>query len=113
VAIAGVLLGFCYLIVPSVAAMPFAERIGARRAIGWTTGARILPLGVYLSVILDPPSGARIVCTFGRILLISCSSSTSGSAMLTGWWNPCGRKELGDRRARAETEGSAPQIAAS
>ena len=38
VAIAGVLLVFCYLIVPSVAAMLFAERIGPRLAIGWTMG---------------------------------------------------------------------------
>ena len=35
VAIAGVLLVFSYLIVPSVAAMLFAERIGARLAIGF------------------------------------------------------------------------------
>src|SRR6266851_2809767 len=36
VAIAGVLLVFCYLIVPSVGAMLFADRIGPRLAIGWT-----------------------------------------------------------------------------
>jgi zinc/manganese transport system permease protein len=36
VAIAGVLLVFCYLIVPSVGAMLFADRVGPRLAIGWT-----------------------------------------------------------------------------
>src|SRR5947207_4654969 len=36
VAIAGVLLVFCYLIVPSVAAMLYADSIGKRLAIGWT-----------------------------------------------------------------------------
>src|SRR5216684_3357377 len=36
VAIAGVLLVFCYLIVPSVGAMLFADRVGRRLAIGWT-----------------------------------------------------------------------------
>src|SRR5260370_26777610 len=36
VAIAGVLLVFCYLIVPSVAAMLYADRIGRRLAICWT-----------------------------------------------------------------------------
>ncbi|HEV8268136.1 MAG TPA: metal ABC transporter permease, partial [Thermoanaerobaculia bacterium] len=36
VAIAGVLLVFSFLIVPSVAAMLFSERIGVRLAIGWT-----------------------------------------------------------------------------
>src|SRR6202171_2468011 len=38
VAIAGVLLVFCYLIVPSVGAMLFADRIGTRLVIGWTMG---------------------------------------------------------------------------
>src|SRR5713101_6858664 len=36
VAIAGVLLVFCYLIVPSIGAMLWATRIGPRLAIGWT-----------------------------------------------------------------------------
>ena len=48
VAIAGVLLVFCYLIVPSVAAMLFADRIGPRLAIGWTMGTVVSALGVYL-----------------------------------------------------------------
>jgi len=69
VAIAGVLLVFCYLIVPSVGAMLFAERIGPRLAIGWTMGALVSALGVYLSVALDLPTGATIVCTFGLVLL--------------------------------------------
>ena len=50
VAIAGVLLVFCYLIVPSVAAMLYADRIGPRLAIGWTMGTVVSALGVYLSL---------------------------------------------------------------
>ena len=50
VAIAGVLLVFCYLIVPSVAAMLYAEGIGQRLAIGWTMGTVVSALGIYLSV---------------------------------------------------------------
>lgn len=69
VAIAGVLLVFCYLIVPSVGAMLFADRIGPRLAIGWTMGTLVSALGVYLSVMLDLPTGATIVCTFGGVLL--------------------------------------------
>jgi zinc/manganese transport system permease protein len=68
VAIAGVLLVFCYLIVPSVAAMLYAEHIGVRLAIGWTMGTVVSALGVYLSLILDLPTGATIVCTFGLVL---------------------------------------------
>lgn len=70
VAIAGVLLVFCYLIVPSVGAMLFADRIGSRLAIGWTMGTLVSALGVYLSVLLDTPTGATIVVTFGGILVL-------------------------------------------
>ncbi|HEY3380151.1 MAG TPA: metal ABC transporter permease [Vicinamibacterales bacterium] len=70
VSIAGVLLVFCYLIVPSVAAMLFAERIGRRLAIGWTMGTVVSAVGVYLSLKLDLPTGATIVCTFGLVLIL-------------------------------------------
>src|SRR5580765_7634912 len=69
VAIAGVLLVFCYLIVPSVGAMLFADRIGPRLAIGWTMGTLVSALGVYFSLMLDLPTGATIVCTFGAVLI--------------------------------------------
>jgi zinc/manganese transport system permease protein len=70
VAIAGVLLVFCYLIVPSVGAMLYAESIGKRLAIGWTMGTVVSALGVYLSLMLDLPTGATIVCTFGLVLVV-------------------------------------------
>lgn len=70
VSIAGVLLVFCYLIVPSVAAMLYADTIGRRLAIGWTMGTVVSALGVYLSLILDLPTGATIVCTFGAVLIL-------------------------------------------
>jgi zinc/manganese transport system permease protein len=70
VSIAGVLLVFCYLIVPSVAAMLYSESIGKRLAIGWTMGTVVSALGVYASLKLDLPTGATIVCTFGVALII-------------------------------------------
>jgi zinc/manganese transport system permease protein len=69
VAIAGVLLVFCYLVVPSVGAMLFADHIGKRLAIGWIMGTLVSALGVYFSVALDLPTGATIVCTFGAVLI--------------------------------------------
>src|SRR6266498_308482 len=69
VSIAGVLLVFCYLIVPSVAAMLYADTIGRRLAIGWSMGTIVSALGVYLSLRLDLPTGATIVCTFGLVLI--------------------------------------------
>jgi zinc/manganese transport system permease protein len=74
VAIAGVLLVFCYLIVPSVAAMLYADSIGKRLAIGWAMGTIVSGLGVYLSLRLDLPTGATIVCTFGLVLILMAMS---------------------------------------
>jgi zinc/manganese transport system permease protein len=70
VSIAGVLLVFCYLIVPSVAAMLYADSIGKRLAIGWTMGTIVSALGVFFSLQLDLPTGATIVCTFGLVLIL-------------------------------------------
>jgi len=70
VAVAGVLLVFCYLIVPSVGAMIWASRIGPRLAIGWVMGVAVSMLGMYFSVEFDLPTGATIVCTFGLVLIL-------------------------------------------
>ena len=70
VAIAGVLLVFCYLIVPSVGGMLFSRRIGPRLAIGWVMGVAVSMLGMYFSVTFDLPTGAAIVCTFGLVLAL-------------------------------------------
>jgi zinc/manganese transport system permease protein len=70
VAIAGVLLVFCYLIVPSVGGMLYSSHIGRRLAIGWIMGVVVSMLGMYLSVRLDLPTGAAIVCTFGIVLAV-------------------------------------------
>jgi zinc/manganese transport system permease protein len=69
VAIAGVLLVFCYLIVPSVGGMLYSGRIGPRLAIAWVMGTVVSMLGMYFSVQFDLPTGATIVCTFGLVLV--------------------------------------------
>ena len=50
--------------------MLFADTIGKRLAIGWIMGTVVSALGVYLSLILDLPTGATIVCTFGLVLIL-------------------------------------------
>jgi len=70
VAIAGVLLVFCYLIVPSVGGMLFARTVGRRLLVGWSMGAGVSLLGMYLSLQLDLPTGATIACTFGATLAL-------------------------------------------
>jgi zinc/manganese transport system permease protein len=49
--------------------MLFAENIGPRLAIGWTMGTLVSGLGVYLSLKIDLPTGATIVCTFALVLI--------------------------------------------
>ncbi len=70
VSIAGVLLVFSYLIVPSVGSMLFTQSIGKRLAIGWTMGALVSALGILISFWRDLPTGATIVCTFGIVLAL-------------------------------------------
>jgi zinc/manganese transport system permease protein len=50
--------------------MLYSARIGPRLAIGWTMGTIVSAVGVYLSLKLDLPTGATIVCTFGVALLL-------------------------------------------
>jgi zinc/manganese transport system permease protein len=91
VAIAGVLLVFCFLIVPSVTAMLFAERLGPRLAIGWTMGALVSAGGVALSFLLDLPTGAAIVATFGLTLLLL-------AGVRKAFFKPIAATEAGERR---------------
>jgi ABC-type Mn2+/Zn2+ transport system permease subunit len=49
--------------------MLYAERTGPRLAIGWTMGTLVSALGVYLSLKIDLPTGATIVCTFALVLI--------------------------------------------
>ncbi len=84
VAIAGVLLVFCYLIVPSVGAMLWARRIGPRLAIGWVMGVVVSMLGMYFSVQFDLPTGATIVVTFGLVLMLMAARPAISRA--SGGW---------------------------
>lgn len=67
--IAGVLLVFCFLIVPSVAAMLFFQTFSSRLIFGWIMGVAGSFLGIVLSYGFDLPTGAAVVCAFGGLLL--------------------------------------------
>ena len=75
VAIAGVLLVFSFLIVPSVTAMLFSEKVGTRLWIGWAMGFLVSGAGMIASYFLDTPTGATVVVVFGAALLISLALS--------------------------------------
>jgi len=71
VELAGVLVVFSFLIVPSVIALLFAEHVGTRLAIGWTVAALASALGMLTSVWLSAPPGAAVVCVFGALLVLA------------------------------------------
>lgn len=70
VKICGVLLVFIFLVVPSVFAALITDSIGRRLIYGWIFGLVGSALGLVLSFLLDTPTGATIVCTFGLMLLL-------------------------------------------
>ncbi len=70
VKLAGVLLVFAFLVVPSVCAMMFSESLKSRLIIGWVIGVMASILGMLVSYYLDFPTGASVVCVFGGILLL-------------------------------------------
>ena len=69
VAIAGVLLVFSYLVIPAVCAMLFAENTSSRLVLGWALGTVVSVAGVGFSYLIDLPTGATIVVTFGMCLV--------------------------------------------
>jgi zinc/manganese transport system permease protein len=71
VAIAGVLLVFSFLVIPAVIANLFADRIGARLAIGWSVGIVACLAGLAGSYRMDMPSGPAVVTSLGMALIIS------------------------------------------
>ncbi|MDZ7269014.1 MAG: metal ABC transporter permease [candidate division KSB1 bacterium] len=71
VAIAGVLLVFCFLVIPAVIAVLFADRLSLRLTIGWVIGGLVSLLGVVISYASDLPSGPTIVVCFAVFLVAS------------------------------------------
>jgi zinc/manganese transport system permease protein len=78
VSIAGVLLVFSFLIVPSVSAMLFAERFSRRLILGWIIGIVTSVIGITLSYHYDLPTGAAVVSAFGGVLLFLVGLKKAG-----------------------------------
>ncbi len=70
VKIAGVLLVFSFLIIPTVGALLFQDTIRGRLIFGWTFGMIGSLLGMFVSITLDVPTGAAIVVSFGAMLAL-------------------------------------------
>src|SRR5215510_9129443 len=68
VRLAGVLLVFSYLIVPSVVGALLADGVTRRLIAGWGFGVVVSVVGLLASWRWDLPTGAAIVSTFGALL---------------------------------------------
>ena len=71
VPMAGILLVFSFLIIPTVIAMLFARSISGRLVVGWLVGTLASMVGLSLSYAYDFPSGPAVVCTFGGVLVLA------------------------------------------
>ena len=70
VKIAGVLVVFAFLIVPSTCAIIFSNVAKTRLILGWGIGFLVSAIGMAISYFLDFPTGASVVCAFGVTLVI-------------------------------------------
>lgn len=75
VRIAGVLLVFAMLIVPSLCGMFLARSVTRRLAVGWSVGVITSLVGIFASFQWDLPTGATVVCAFGVSLLLCAAAS--------------------------------------
>ena len=80
VAVAGVLLVFSYLIVPSVIAMLLADSARARLIVGWVVAVLVSVAGMLASYHFDLPTGATVVTTFGLALALALAWRCVGAA---------------------------------
>ena len=83
VRIAGVLLVFSYLIVPSSVGALLSGSVGGRLAIGWALGAMVSAAGLWASFAWDLPTGAAIVATFGA-LMAAVAAGLGARALIRG-----------------------------
>ena len=71
VGVAGVLLVFCFLIVPALIGTLFSLRIGVALTIGWAAGAVASAAGIFGSFLIDAPTGALTVVAFAAVLILA------------------------------------------
>ncbi len=68
---AGVLLVFCFLIVPAVIGSLFSHNVGVVLVIAWAAGVAASAAGITASYLFDLPTGAAMVIAFGVCLIVA------------------------------------------
>lgn len=67
---AGVLLVFVFLVAPAITAALLTASWRRQLAIGWGMGTLVTVVALYLSYVLDIPSGPTVVAFYGLVLLL-------------------------------------------
>jgi zinc/manganese transport system permease protein len=75
VATAGILLVFCFLIIPSIIGSLFSHRVAGVLWIGWFGGTTASALGLTASLEFNLPSGAAMVLAFALTLVAAVALS--------------------------------------
>ena len=70
VRIAGILLVFSFLVVPTSIAALYSKTWMGRLVFGWIVGVVVTVLGLYFSYVWDMPSGPAIVVLLGLFLIV-------------------------------------------
>ncbi len=68
--VAGVLLVFVFLVAPAILAFLVTRRLALQLLIGWGTGTVVTVLGLYLSWVLDLPSGPAVISFYAVALVL-------------------------------------------
>jgi zinc/manganese transport system permease protein len=69
VKVAGVILVFVFLVAPAIMAFMITERLLYQLLIGWGVGTLVTVVGLYLSYLVDLPSGPSVVSFYGITLV--------------------------------------------
>lgn len=67
---AGVLLVFVFLVAPAISATLLTDSWRKQLIVGWTMGTLVTTVALYLSAVLDLPSGPTVVAFYGLVLLL-------------------------------------------
>ncbi|MEJ8840659.1 metal ABC transporter permease [Ramlibacter sp. AN1133] len=73
VTIAGVLLVFCFLIIPSIIGALFSAKPAVSFLAGWIAGVAASAAGLAASFAWDLPAGAALVISFASVLMAACA----------------------------------------
>ena len=72
--VAGVLLVFVFLVAPGILAFLVTGNTRLQLLIGWVTGTVVTVLGLYLSWVLDLPSGPAVISLYGVALVLGATA---------------------------------------